>query len=456
MPSEPPTDEGRDDESQPDPETSGNPFAQLFASLGLPAPKPGEPIELEALLGHLQQLFTRIGAPGAASVGLNWDFTKDTARKVVAALGPDPTPTPLQVREIADAASLADMWLDEATTLPAVPPPAAAWSRAEWVENTMPTWQTMVSPIVTRIADALGAVMAEHQPEDEQFAGLVSMLQPMLRSAASNMFGAQLGQALGRLGAEVVGATDIGLPLTGRAQVALLPTNLAAFCEGLDLPTADVRLYLVLREAARQRLFSDVGWLGPQLVALVEHYASEITIDSSALQDAFEAHDLENLDLGKLDQLGQDMAGRMFDPAKTPTQLEILGRLENLLALVEGWVDDVAGQATGKWMPSAGALAELVRRRRAAGGPAETTFAALVGLELRPRRLRDAANLWAAVRQARGIEGRDALWRHPDLVPGGADLDDPIGFASGERRGGEPDELDAEIAKLLGEAESGG
>ena len=95
----------------------------------------------------------------------------------------------------------------------------------------------------------------------------------------------------------------------------------------------------------------------------------------------------------------------------------MLERLETMLALVEGWVDEVVGQATEQRMPAAAALAETVRRARATGGPAEATFATLVGLELRPRRMRDAANLWAAVRDARGTEGRDAVWSHPDLVP---------------------------------------
>jgi hypothetical protein len=71
----------------------------------------------------------------------------------------------------------------------------------------------------------------------------------------------------------------------------------------------------------------------------------------------------------------------------------------------------------------------MMRRRRAEGGPAEQTFATLVGLELRPRRLRDAAALWGAVRHQHGIDARDALWEHPDLLPSAADLDDPIGFA---------------------------
>jgi hypothetical protein len=73
-------------------------------------------------------------------------------------------------------------------------------------------------------------------------------------------------------------------------------------------------------------------------------------------------------------------------------------------------------------------MRETFRRRRAAGGPAEQTFAALVGLELRPRRLRDAALLWALLGQARGSEGRDALWAHPNLLPSAADLDDPEAF----------------------------
>ena len=100
-------------------------------------------------------------------------------------------------------------------------------------------------------------------------------------------------------------------------------------------------------------------------------------------------------------------------------------------------------------------LAETVRRARATGGPAEATFATLVGLELRPRRMRDAANLWAAVRDARGTEGRDAVWSHPDLVPTSADLDDPLGFASVEpaEHAGD-DDFDAALAELL-DAEQG-
>jgi len=146
----------------------------------------------------------------------------------------------------------------------------------------------------------------------------------------------------------------------------------------------------------------------------------------------------------------------MFEMPDSPAQKAALQRLEVTLALVEGWVDEVVGQATEERMPTAAKLQEAVRRRRAAGGPAEQTFATLVGLELRPRRLRDASTLWGSLRARQGTEARDGVWMHPDLLPTVADLDDPLGFREDATA---PDSLseedfDAELRKLLDEPPS--
>jgi putative hydrolase len=124
-----------------------------------------------------------------------------------------------------------------------------------------------------------------------------------------------------------------------------------------------------------------------------------------------------------------------------------------VLALVEGWVDVVTAEAT-RLLPKADAIAEMVRRRRAAGGPAESAFATLVGLELRPRRLRDAAAMWRAVTGAVGQEARDGLWSHPDLLPQSSDLDDPsrlVARMTATATGQEPelDEVDQALEDLL-------
>jgi putative hydrolase len=204
----------------------------------------------------------------------------------------------------------------------------------------------------------------------------------------------------------------------------LIPDNVAKFAEGLGLTDEDVRLYLALRECAHQRLFAGVPWLRQHLFAAVADYAAGIEVDSGKIERAMADVDMQNPEA-----MQEALAEGLFEPEDSEQQKAALVRLETALALVEGWVDDVVREATKDRMPAAVQLAETVRRRRAAGGPAEQTFATLVGLQLRPRRLRDAANLWAAVRDARGVDGRDELWSHPDLLPSATDLDDPIGFA---------------------------
>jgi putative hydrolase len=445
-----------DDRSQSGDEP-GNPFEAFFSSLS------GG--DMNALAAQLQSAFAMLGGAGSmfttgptdAGSGVNWDVTKNTARKTVASLGPDPTPTTAQQRAITEAVSLAEIWLDQATRFPRVSTTVAAWSRAEWIEQTMPVWRRLVEPVAVHIADAMEGALSFGSTEEAAdlpgMAGMEKMLRPMLRTSGASMFGLQLGQGLGNLATEVVGATDVGLPLSEPGHVALLPTNIKAFGEGLEQSSDDVTLYLALRECARQRLFASAGWLRSQMLALVEQYARGITIDTSALEQA-----VGQLDASNLEELTSSLEGGLFEPQKTPEQRATLERLETMLALVEGWVDEVVTQATAQWMPSAAALAEAMRRARATGGPAEETFATLVGLELRPRRMRDAANLWAALRDARGVDGRDAVWSHPDLVPTSADLDDPLGFVAGETgsEGEENADFDTALEELLkGESNEG-
>jgi putative hydrolase len=389
--------------------------------------------DLNAIFAQVQQLLS--GSTDGKPV--NWDLAKDIARKTVSAAG-DRSITPTDTDQVADAVRLAEHWLDPATTLPEASASSAAWSRAEWVENTLPVWQQVVDPVAEHVAGAMGSALPA---EVQQLAGPMA---GMLRQLGGSIFGAQVGQALGELAGEVVSASDIGLPLGPAGQAVLVPDNVAKFAEGLGLSDDDVRLYLALRECAHQRLFAGVPWLRQHLLAAVADYASGIEVDTGKIERAMADVDMQNPEA-----MQAALADGLFEPEDSEQQKAALVRLETALALVEGWVDDVVREATRDRMPAAVQLAETVRRRRAAGGPAEQTFATLVGLQLRPRRLRDAANLWAAVRDGRGIEGRDELWSHPDLLPSATDLDDPIGFA---QHAGELSDID--ISDFLSEDDS--
>jgi putative hydrolase len=256
-------------------------------------------------------------------------------------------------------------------------------------------------------------------------------LMAMMTQMGSMAFGSQLGQALGRLSREVLTSTDIGLPLGPTGVAALMPAAIEELSEGLENPRSEILTFLAAREAAHHRLFSHVPWLSGQLLGAVEAYAKGMKVDMSGMQQMASGIDPAALmDPSKMEELlsQANLEGGMFEPKATPEQTAALERLETLLALVEGWVSTVVAAALGDRIPGTTALSEMLRRRRATAGPAEQTFATLVGLELRPRKMREAAVLWERLTEAAGIDARDAVWQHPDLLPSSADLDEPAGF----------------------------
>jgi putative hydrolase len=392
---------------------------------------------------------------------VNWDLAKNVARHAVAAQG-DPSVLDVDRQKVTDAIRLADLWLDEVTAFPTGVRQAQAWSRSEWVEATLPVWSKLCDPIADKAVDAMGGMLAENpadlgagMPEEmtqalQAISGGLSGLSGMMRRIGGMMVGSQTGAAVGALAREVVSSTDVGLPLGPEGTAALLPAGVAGFGEGLSVDADEVRLFLALREAAHHRLFAHVPWLRAHLLGAVADYARGITVDASSLREAMPQIDPSNPEA--LQQALADAA--VFQPEDTPQQKAALARLETALALVEGWVATVVDAAASDRLPQAGALAEAIRRRRATGGPAERTFATLVGLELRPRRLREAAVIWRRLGELRGAEGREAVWSHPDLLPTEDDFDDPEGFLQGRSELSELDEaLEGLESGLTGEPE---
>jgi putative hydrolase len=421
-------------EKDPDPNSPQNPLG--FGGAG------GAGFDMS----DLGQIFTKLGemfsgAGGAMSGGgqsgpVNYDLARQMATSSIGFVTPVPEKT---TSAIADAVRLAETWLDGVTPLPAGTTKSAAWTPSDWLDNTLSTWKRLCDPV----AEQISSVWASTLPEEAK--SMAGPLLAMMSQMGGMAFGSQLGQALGTLSREVLTSTDIGLPLGPKGVAALMPEAIETLAEGLEQPRSEIMTFLAAREAAHHRLFSHVPWLSTQLLNAVEAFARGMKVDTSGIEDLARGFDPASLaDPSKMEEL---LSQGMFEPKTTPEQVAALERLETLLALIEGWVQTVVTAALGDRLPGAQALSETLRRRRATGGPAEQTFATLVGLELRPRKLREAAVLWERLTEAVGADARDAVWQHPDLLPGTSDLDDPAGFID-RALGGDTSGIDQAIADL--------
>ncbi|WP_420898481.1 zinc-dependent metalloprotease [Cryobacterium lactosi] len=408
---------------------------QLAGAAGLP----NDPASVAALMSQLQGALK-----GGGDGGINWDIALQQGQERAAA-GALST-TDAQRAELEQAFHIAALWLDDVINVAELTVEPRLMTRREWVSATMPLWSQLSEPVATSISDSLTNVLTEQAPEELK--GMLAGASQMMRSLGGTLFAMQLGQVVGQLASEVVSGGDIGIPLFGDQQAALLPQNVAEFGEGLDVPADQVQIYLAVRELAHARLFRHSRWLRLHMISSITDFAHGITIDTERLESLAEGFDPSNPE-----ELRDAMVNGSLIPPKSDAQLAALGRLETMLALVEGWVDVVTLEATSR-LPRADAINETVKRRRASGGPAESAFATLVGLELRPRRLREAAAMWQAVTDAVGNEARDALWAHPDILPTSADLDDPqslVARLTSTAKGEPPvlDDVDQALADLL-------
>lgn len=382
-------------------------------------------------------------AQSAASGGnqnlISIEVLRDIARKIIAAKGEQPIGT-TDHKKILDALEIANTWLDAEILFPASSSNLQpAWSKRDWLDTSLLSWQQLIEPLALGMADALANVISgaqaglpvelaglENQSAEQQKA-MKEMLARLLRSFMGSLIATQLGQSIGAIANTITGANDAAIPLSAGAH--LIPQNITEWSEGLGLPAAEVEIYLALREVCAARLFANTPWLMGYIRDAITTYGKGITIDVEAIQrQAEEAMSREDFDINNPQSMSIAIDQGLFTPQQTPAQEVALNKLEMALALIEGWIDHVISQVAADRIPSFNALIENSRRRRATNSPMQQLFATLLGLEVSPRKMREAAAFWGEVKQLRGADGRDKCWEDPAFLPMPNDLKDPAAF----------------------------
>ena len=411
-----------------------NPSSFDAQELARMAGLPNDPEQVKQLIGMLSQAMGRANAVD----GVDWNVAAQQAK--TEARKSNQGVTEQQRDSWRQAISIATLWLDQATEVSDLTTEPKFLTRDLWVDDAMPLFKLMSQPVADRMSAALSEHLANNSPEE--FAGVMKDAARMLRNAGGAMFAMQLGQAMGKLSTQVLSGADIGLPIFTEQRAAFVPQNVDEFVTGLDIDAREAQIYLAVRELAHARLFKHSKWLRDHVVSQITNYAADISIDDSKIMDA-----VSNNDLTDPNKMREALESGALLGDKTEEQQKALESIETMLALIEGWVDAVTFEAT-RLLPKQAAIAETVRRRRATGGPAELAFGTLVGLELRPRKLREATQMWTQLGEALGTAKRDSLWDHPDMLPSAADIEYPGLLITRLQDGG--DDMDAALRDLLG------
>lgn len=406
-----------------------------------------EPVDFAAMMQQMQQQiqeqFSKLGINasgfGGSTEALPKNLVRDTAKKFATAQGSAPIGAN-DVSDIEQAFSIAELWLNDATFFPQSPNSGnVALARTDWVDSTLTGWQTTVEPLATGLSSAIGELLNQAKIDPQSLDGEnplgqehmqlpIGMISALLNSFIGSLIATQLGQAIGGLAGKVTGAHDVGLPLIDAAYPTLVPQNIKEWATDLDIPMDEVRIFHALREAAIARLFAHNPWLVSYIRTAITDYGKGINIDMDAIQDqaqrAFESG--EGFDPSNPESFTIALNDGIFTPQETPAQRAALTKLETVLALIDGWSEEVVSLAAGERLPNIPALQETLRRRRATSAPAQQLFSSLLGLQVSPRLAREASAFWKHVRELKDVESRDRVWS--GILPTADDLLTPESF----------------------------
>lgn len=343
---------------------------------------------------------------------------------------------------------IAQTWLDQFTQFPATVANAdVAWSRRDWVDQSVNGWQKIVEPLAIGMVEALGKVLNEMGPQfgdeaaqftSESFPNMpnfgIDGFLPIMRSFMGQLIATQLGQSIGTLAISLTGSQDAAIPLFEKSGTHLIPQNIKLWGEGLNISEQDIGIYIALREVAAQRLFAHTPWLPEYIRGLIESYGRGITVDIAAIQSQAEsALSSGELDINNPESITLAINNGMFQPEQSPAQSAALSKLEITFALIEGWIDHVVHLAASDRLPSLAALEESYRRSRIESAPTQQLFAMLLGLQISPRLTRECSHFWNEIYELSGaldggIEVRDHRWEDPALLPQVDEISDPAKY----------------------------
>jgi putative hydrolase len=360
----------------------------------------------EALAAMFEGLGKALRNSGSNSGAFSEQTTKEAAQNELRKLG-DPTIDDRSSDALRAAHNLACLWIATATDIGPNEIDIALLTRSQWLDRTFNSWSEIARPVAEGVSAAASTLIPS---DDENLMAMVGPMMDMARNMGATMFGMQFGTALAGIAKEVLSGSDVGIPLEVDTTACYLPANINAFSPEEKL--RDAILYIALREVAHVRLFAQASWLRPAILTALSNYSHGVKVDHARIEEI-----MGSIDPTNPDAISDLMASGVLEPELTAEQKQALERLETLLALIEGWVSVVVANAAAGRLGELAANEETFRRRRGAGGPAERVFNGLVGLELRPRKIREAIALWQNLTETIGSDARDEKWSHPDLLP---------------------------------------
>jgi coenzyme F420 biosynthesis associated uncharacterized protein len=346
---------------------------------------------------------------------VDWTLAVGTARRV-AGSGPrlSPGETEQVVTQLRSHASRAQAFVADHTGLQATPDtsPVVVVDRGGWAQANADAFEVLITPVMSRLREKKGGP---------------SLFDPV----GKRLTGVELGLMLGFLASKVLGQYDPFLlpnehaPLE-QGRLLLVAPNIVEVERQLGVMPEDFRMWVCLHEETHRVQFGAVDWMRDHVRGEIDQVIGATPLDLGELLGRVVEMARGVVDVARPGAQGPSL----LDIVQSPEQREVVDRLGAVMSLLEGHADVVMDDVGPDVVPTVASIRARFTNRRENAIGLSRVLRRLLGLDAKMRQYREGAAFVRAVQDAVGVEGFNAVWGGPEMLPSPAEIADPAAWVS--------------------------
>ena len=363
-----------------------------------------------------------------------WKAAEDIAASIASDGGSEPNVDPASRMRVEDLARVAELQVDQTMRDAAgIGVPAgtriAPVTRTDWARRSLDTFRPFFERFGEALSDGMGTGAGMPDADELQAEGLdqltAQMMGQLFGSLGPMLVATSSGSMLGHLGQRALGQYDLPIPRT-TDDVLIVPTTVDQAAVDWDIPTDDLRLWILIHELTAHAVLS-VPHVRARLEALLIDFASAFRPNHEAIAEQFGGQVGSLTDLSQLQQLSESFSDpdTILSMLRTPAHDLLVPQLDALVAVVLGFVDHITTRIGTGLVVTQDAIRSRFRERWIDVAPADRFMERLLGLEIDEQTLARGDAFIAGVVERAGDDGLARLWADELDVPTPAEVDAP-------------------------------
>ena len=279
-------------------------------------------------------------------------------------------------------------------------------SRADWAALNLDSLSRLLEPVAARLERRLAAA---------------GPLAGALKLGAGATLAAEAGLVMGYVSQRVLGQYELSLlqPEAPPRLVFVAP-NLRRAVHALDVDRDSFFGWIVIHELTHVFQFQGVPWLRDYLGGLMREYLD--TVDVRIERGAAGALP----SLPNLPQLVEAFReGGLTALVQTREQRRLMGRLQAIMAVIEGYSEHVMDALGEELLPAYSGLREAMEQRRRSRSAPQRILERLLGFDLKLRQYELGKRFCDGVVRKAGMDGLNRVWEAEEAVPTVHELSHP-------------------------------